>query len=63
MRVSHHAVADSCQLLVDIKNLKGIPIGKYGQRAHCERSVMDDIKVMFAFKHIDQKPFCNDKIH
>ena len=30
---------------------------------HCKWKKMDDIKVMFVFKHIDQKPFCNDKIH
>ena len=30
---------------------------------NCERSVMDDIKVMFAFKHIDQNAFGNDKNH
>ena len=30
---------------------------------HCKGKKMDDIKVMFVFKHIDQKPFCNDKIH
>ena len=33
------------------------------QLEHCERSVMDDIKVMFAFKHIDQNAFGNDKNH
>ena len=30
---------------------------------HCKWKKMDDIKVMFVFKHIDQKSFCNDKIH
>ena len=32
-------------------------------KQHCKRKKMDDMKVMFVFKHIDQKPFCNDKIH
>ena len=30
---------------------------------HSKQKKMDDKKVMFVFKHIDQKPFCNDKIH
>ena len=30
---------------------------------HCKWKTMSDMKVMFVFKHIDQKPFCNDKIH
>ena len=24
---------------------------------------MDEIEVMFVLKHIDQKPFCNDRNH
>ena len=30
---------------------------------HCMWKKMLDMKGMFVFKHIDQKSFCNDKIH
>ena len=33
------------------------------QAEHCKGKKMDDIKVMFAFKHIDQNAFGNDKNH
>ena len=36
--------------------------GKHLNDSHCKWK-MGDINVMFVFKHIDQKPFCNDKIH
>ena len=39
------------------------PSKSWFKEQHCKWKKMDDIKAMFVFKHIDQKPFCNDKIH